>query len=338
MLIADIIPYERNARDNSKSIPAIAESIREFGFKGQILLRSHENPVIVAGHHRVKACEYLGWEEIPEENICWCDDLTDEEVKALRLADNRTGEGGKWNKSLLREEVRALAIDMSKFNFDFKSKTLPYGAEILKSNHEWNLDLCNRWNCEGKFEFPPLEPVDVKPVDLISFNYCKSAKDFSPGVHFCIDDYQFERVWRNPKSYIDLIRKFDCVICPDFSIYIDMPYPMKLWNLYRSRALGYWWQKQGLKVVPNVTWSDESSFEYCFDGLPVGGTIFISTVGVTRDKDARALTVLGMGEVMKRLKPKRVLLLGNDLDFDFGGIEVCKYQSQAFRERKNGKK
>ena len=63
--------------------------------------------------------------------------------------------------------------------------------------------------------------------------------------HFCIDDYQiFERVWRNPQKCIDLLRKFDCVVCPDFSIYIDMPLPMKLWNLYKSRALGHWWQQE----------------------------------------------------------------------------------------------
>lgn len=335
MLISEIIPYERNARDNSKSIPAIAESIDQFGFRGQIKLRSHDDPTIVAGHHRVEACKLLGWTEIPEENICYCDDLTDDEVKALRLADNRTGEGGRWNKSLLREEVRQLArsgVDMSKYKFDFKSKAKAYGAEVLKSDHEWNLLLCNRDDCAGEWELPTLEPVDANPQDLIGFNYCKSASDFTPGVHFCIDDYQFERVWRSPKRYLELLRKFDCVVCPDFSVYIDMPYPMKLWNIYRSRALGHWWQKEGLTVIPNVTWSDESSFDYCFDGIPKGGTIFISTVGVTRDKDARELTLLGMGEAMSRIRPSRVLLYGSDLGFEFP-CEVQNYKARTFGGR-----
>lgn len=334
MLIADIIPYERNARDNSKSIPAIAASIEEFGFIGQIALESKDNPVIVAGHHRVKACEHLGWKEIPDENIFWCDHLSEDEIKALRLADNRTHEGGVWNKGLLKSEVRSLVkagVDMSRFNFDFKSNIRPYGAEVLKSNNEWHLDLCCRWDCEGKYDFPPLEPVDVNPDDLISFNFCKSANDFSPGVHFCIDDYQFERVWRSPEKYAELLAKFDCVVCPDFSVYLDMPYPMKLWNIYRSRMLGYYWQKLGIKVVPNVTWSDESSFEYCFDGLPQGGTIFISTVGVTRDKDARKLCLKGMRNALQATKPKRVLLLGSDLGFDFDDIPVNKYNTKAFK-------
>lgn len=332
MRIDDIIPYEKNARDNSASIPAIAESIKQFGFRGQIKLRSHDNPVIVAGHHRVAACKSLGWTEIPDENICWCDDLSDEEVKALRLADNRTGEGGKWNKSLLREEVRAIkSIDMGKLNFDFKSKAKAYGAEMIRSDKEWNLTLCNRDDCYGEYELPPLRPVNACPSDLIGFNYCKSATDFTPGVHFCIDDYQFERVWRNPEAYTNLLKKFDCVVCPDFSVYIDMPYPMKLWNIYRSRALGFYWQSQGIKVVPNVTWSDESSYDYCFANLPEGGTIFISTVGVTRNKEARLLAIKGLKKALEATSPNRVLLLGSDLDFDFESIEVVRYKPQAFK-------
>ncbi len=84
MRIADMIPYERNAWDNAAGVPAIAESIREFGFRGKIKLRSRENPVIVSGHHRVMALKSLGWEELPDEHIEFCDDLTDDEVGSPR--------------------------------------------------------------------------------------------------------------------------------------------------------------------------------------------------------------------------------------------------------------
>ena len=334
VLINDIKPYERNARDNSKSIPAIAESIERFGFRGQIKLRSHDDPTIVAGHHRVEACKLLGWTEIPEENICWCDDLTDDEVKALRLADNRTGEGGKWNRAMVREEIRSLHdMDMSRFKFDFKSKARPYGAERMRGNNEWHLEMCERKDCTGPYELPPLLPVDVEPPDLVSFNFCKSATDFTPGVHFCIDDYQFERVWRKPDAYLELLRKFDCVACPDFSVYTNMPYPMKLWNIYRSRMLGHYWQQNGLAVVPNVTFSDESSYDYCFSCLPRHSTIFMSTVGVTRDREARELCLKGMDVMMERVEPSRVLLLGSDLGFDFGGADVREYKPKSFGKK-----
>ena len=236
MKISEMIPYERNAWNNDEGVPAIAQSIEDFGFRGQIKLWKRDNPVIISGHHRVKALKLLGWEELPDEHIQFCEDMTEQDVKAFRLADNHTGQTGKWNKGLEKAEIKSLTkmgVDMSKYKFDFKSKHLPYGAEILKSDKEWNMLLCNRDDCAGPWEMPTLEPADACPDDLISFNFCKSTTDFSPGVHFCIDDYQFERVWRNPQKYIDLLRKFDCVVCPDFSIYIDMPLPMKLWNLYK---------------------------------------------------------------------------------------------------------
>lgn len=332
MDINEIIPYARNARHNKKAIPAVADSIRQFGLRGQIVLESRENPVIVTGHTRVEACKSLGWKEIPDENIAYCDGLTEDEIKAYRIADNKTGEISTRNISMLKSEVKSIGkLDMSKFGCDFKSKDLPSGAHILNNNHGWNMDICNRDDCIGEYELPPLEPCDVKPHDLISFNFCKTATDFNCGVHFCIDDYQFERVWNEPHKYVDLLKKFECVVCPDFSVYIDMPYPMKLWNIYRSRALGFFWQSQGLKVVPNVTWSDASSFPYCFDSLPQGETIFISTVGVTRDKEARAGAIAGFGKALEATKPKRVLLLGDTLDVDFGDIEVCNYKPSSFK-------
>lgn len=336
MLISDIIPYERNARHNVKAIPVVADSIKEFGLRGTIGLESRENPVIVFGHTRVAACKSLGWNEIPDEKIEYCDDLSEDQIKAFRLADNRTGEVATWNKALLKNEVASLGskLDMSRYGFDFKSKVKPYGAEMLRNNDVWHLDLCNRYDCAGKWELPPLKPVDAKPADLISFNFCKSASDFTPGVHFCIDDYQFERVWRSPQNYIELLRKFDCVVCPDFSIYTDMPLPMKLWNIYRSRALGYWWQQQGLTVIPNVTWSDESSFCYCFDGIPKGGTVFVSMVGMTSDGETRDSVVADFPLMLKKTKPSRILLLGTMPDFDFGKVDVVNYKPKSFVKRK----
>lgn len=154
MLISEIKPYKRNARHNENAIPAVAESIREFGFKGSIVLRSHEDPTIVCGHTRVEACKSLGWKEIPEEYIRWCDDLSDDEVKALRIADNKTGDIATYNISMLKSEVKSLkSIDMSKFGIDFKSKNLSYGDERLKTDKAYNLDLVNRFSCD-KSGFP----------------------------------------------------------------------------------------------------------------------------------------------------------------------------------------
>lgn len=335
MKIDDIIPYENNARDNDKAIPDVAESIREFGLRGQIVLESREKPVIVAGHTRWAACKLLGWEEIPDEKIDYCDDLTPEQIMAYRLADNRTGEIASWNRAKLKKEVRELTargIDMSRFNFDFKSRIRPYGAERLRTDRGCNLDLVSIKHCSGRYGMPTLESVDVKPKKLVPFNYCKTEKHPSGFVHFCIDDYQFERVWNQPKQYLDLLSRFDGLIAPDFSIYLDMPVPLKMWNIYRSRALANWWTREGMTVVPNLTWSDADSYGYCFEGIPRSSTVFMSTVGVQDDEYLPALED-GLSHALAACEPSRILLYGGDMGLDFQGVEVVKYKPNgAFRK------
>ena len=339
MRIDDIIPYERNARHNEKAVSVVAESIREFGLRGTIGLESRENPVIVWGHTRVAACKSLGWKEIPDERVEYCDDLTEEQVKAFRLADNRTGEVATWNKALLKSEIRALdksGFDMSRFRFDFKGKRLPYGAERLKTDRAYNLDIVSRADCAGA-GMPYLSPCDAKPDGVMGFNYAKSASDADKAgkaCHFFIDDYQFERLWTSPRKYVDVLRGFDCVLTPDFSLYMDMPDAMQRWNRYRSQALGTFWQREGLQVVPTLSWAQPETYSFCFDGIPRRSTVAVSTVGVHGDEAAGRVWRGGMAEAMRRLEPSRVLLYGGDIGFDFGSAEVVRYKANtAFQNR-----
>lgn len=340
MLIQNIIPYGRNARHNEKAIPVVADSIREFGFKGSIVLRSHDDPTIVCGHTRVEACKLLGWTEIPDEHIQWCDDLTDEEVRALRIADNKSGEVATWNISMLKSEVRNIAkLDMSRFGCDFKSKAFDYGAERLKTDRAYNLDLVSRDDC-GRDGMPRLKGCMAKPRDLMGFNYAKTATDADKrgrACHFFIDDYQFERVWNSPERYLDCLKGYDCVLTPDFSLYMDMPLPMQVWNLYRSRALGRFWQSRGLRVVPTLSWAQPETYPWAFGGLPRRSTVAVSTVGVKGDDEATGVWFDGMAEAMRALKPRRVLLYGGPIGFDFGDAEVVEYSNPVTERMRNGR-
>lgn len=338
MKIDEIRPYERNARYNDKAVPVVAESIKEFGLRGQIVLESRENPVIVAGHTRWAACKSLGWTEIPDEKIDFADDLTEEQIKAYRLADNRTGEVATWNKALLKSEVKALGknnFDMSRFKFDFKSKNLPYGAERLKTDDSYNLRMVNAVHCDAN-GMPILNESDYTPEDLLPFNYAKTAKedDYSKTLHFFIDDYQFERLWNRPDAYLELISRFKAVLTPDFSLYMDMPLPMQQWNEYRRRALGAYWQRNGIEVIPTLSWSDKRSYGFCFDGLPKGATYATSTVGVKNDEYAMKIWTDGMRAAIRKLQPKRILLYGGNIGFDFKDIEIIEFGTNtAFKER-----
>lgn len=336
MKIDEIVPYERNARNNAKAIPKVAESIKEFGLRGTIGLESRENPVIVFGHTRVAACKSLGWAEIPDEKIEYCDDLSADQIKAFRIADNKTGDIATYNKAMLREEVRGIkALDMSRFGVDFKSKALPYGAERLKTDRAYNLEMVNRSDC-GRDGFPSIKGRMAKPAELQGFNYAKSTPADAKadvGCHFFIDDYQFERLWQRPDAYLDVLKPYKCVLTPDFSLYMDMPDAMQEWNRYRSAALGNYWQRNGITVVPTLSWAQPSSYGFCFKGIPKHSTVATSTVGVARDEAAQAVWRDGMREAMKRLEPRRVLLYGKDIGFDFGGCEVVEYKAGGFHGR-----
>lgn len=237
---------------------------------------------------------------------------------------------------MLREEVRSLKdIDMSRFGLEFKSKGLPYGAERLRTDGTYNLGICSRADC-GRDGFPKLPKADAKPAELQGFNFAKSTpsdRKRGKGCHFFIDDYQFERLWNSPSAYLGVLRGYDCVLTPDFSLYMDMPDPMQEWNRYRSAALGWYWAQHGITVVPTLSWAQPSSYRFCFKGIPKHSTVATSTVGVAKDKDAQKVWHDGIREAMKRLEPPRVLLYGKNIGFDFGSCEVVEYKAGGFHGR-----
>lgn len=118
--------YENNPRNNEKAVEAVAESIKQFGFKVPIVIDG--NNVIVCGHTRVKAAALLEYDSVP---CVIADDLTDEQIRAYRLADNKTNELAEWDVEKLHEELSNLtAFDMDQFGFD----TLPDLMEQLDDN------------------------------------------------------------------------------------------------------------------------------------------------------------------------------------------------------------
>lgn len=111
--IDELIPYKNNPRLNDEAVEYVKNSIKEFGFKVPIVI--DKNNVIIAGHTRIKASKQLGIKDIP---CIIADDLTEEQVKAFRLVDNKVSEKSMWDYSKLDEELDSiLDIDMSLFDF-----------------------------------------------------------------------------------------------------------------------------------------------------------------------------------------------------------------------------
>jgi len=109
----ELMPYAHNPRNNEPAVDAVAKSIQEFGFKVPIVI--DQNNEIVAGHTRYKASQKLGLEKVP---CIIADDLTNEQIRAFRLVDNKTSELASWNNELLQFELGKLeSWDMSAFGF-----------------------------------------------------------------------------------------------------------------------------------------------------------------------------------------------------------------------------
>lgn len=112
--IDSIKPYPNNPRDNDDAVSGVAKSIKEFGWQQPIVV--DKNNVIIVGHTRYKAAKKLGLKEVP---VVVASNLSDEQVRAYRLADNKTGELTDWDMDLLDDELADIAdIDMSDFGFN----------------------------------------------------------------------------------------------------------------------------------------------------------------------------------------------------------------------------
>ena len=119
-------PYANNPRDNESAVEPVAKSIKEFGFKVPIVATSDGE--IINGHTRFKASKRLGLEKVP---VIIADDLTEEQIKAFRLADNKVSEFSNWNEDKLRDELKQLEMDMTEFGFEFTELT-----ELLEEEKE----------------------------------------------------------------------------------------------------------------------------------------------------------------------------------------------------------
>ena len=322
--VSELVPYEKNPRKNTKAVKYVANSISEFGFKVPIVI--DENNVVICGHTRLLASEKLGMDEVP---CTIAKDLTEEQIKAFRLADNKVSEKAEWDFDLLNEEMDELFnFDMEDFGFEFVDEEK--NKEDTQNKVEGILNLNKAtFNGVGKYDIPQLEPTydyeigEIK--EWIGFNYVLSDKEpEGKAVHFFLDDYQFQRLWNNPEKYIEKLKRYEVVLTPDFSPYGDMPMATQIFNHYRKHWVGALLQEYGVKVVPTIRASrDERSFEWYLDGEPKGGVVCISSMW-TADEEAKKYFMREFNTMVETLKPEKIYVYGNEVEGLKGNIEYIQ--------------
>ena len=332
-----ITQYKNNAkRHPKKQIEQIKKSIQDFGFNDPIAI--DENNMIIEGHGRYEALKQLGYKTIECIRL---NNLSEEQKKAYILVHNKLNMETGFDNNILADELDSI-LDFNMedfgFNIDLSIDNLFKENERHRTNDTYNLDIIDNSKTEGFYQMPIIKNNNFIPKDIIGFNYAKTSKEKNVGIHFYLDDYQFERLWNKPEDYIDILKEYDCIFSPDFSLYVDMPMAMKIWNIYRSRLIGQYYQNQGIKVIPTLSWAEKETFEFCFEGIPKGSIVSISTIGVKKNKEALKIWKEGVDELIKRIKPSTILIYGGKLDYDYGNIKVVYYENKVTeRMIKNGR-
>ena len=185
----------------------------------------------------------------------------------------------------------------------------------------------------GEYDIPIIRGSSISHIpELIGFNYVANCKNpESKAVHFFLDDYQFERVWREPEKQLERLKKFKCVCSPDFSKYTDFPKALQIYSHYRKHWLAAYWEKNGIEVIPTIGWGEESSYSWCFDGEPIGGTVAIASIGSQNSERSKALFLQGYKEMINRLNPETIIFYGSVPEGCKGNIVQIKPFYNKFR-------
>lgn len=340
----------RNYRKHSKrNIDMIDRSFAENGAGRSILLDNTGESIAGSGTLRTALKRGVPIREIHTDGseliAVIRDDIgpDDPRRRRLALADNAATDASDWDFDAMQDDGWT-ADDLSEWGVEvpegFDKKTEApgdnddddgyYGDRRERTFNKYLLHEFDPFQCAGFYQIPSLEPETFVPERLIDFNAAKSSKEFDCGVHFFIDDYRFECFWNSPAQYVDKMRLYECAFTPDFSLYMDMPMAMKIWNIYRSRLIGQIMQNAGIRVIPTVSWAEPETYAFCFDGIPEGGNVAVSTVGVMRDKEAKKIFMDGMAAMIEKVKPSMILMYGKPMPEACGDVPYRSYENDTF--------
>lgn len=201
--------------------------------------------------------------------------------------------------------------------------------------------LRNQFSGTGTWHIPIIpkaifDDEDFTDLRLIGFDRTKS-NDYRHTdwmVHFFLYDYKFERVWKEPEQVIERLRPYRAVLSPDFSMYLEMNPVIQLYNVFRNRWCGAYLAEKGLRVIPTVSWGDESTFGFCFEGIPKGSTVAVSTYMVSEHNhhaDQKDFFMKGYREMLRRIEPERIICYNEPFPKMEGNIIYVSYELSSWK-------
>ena len=202
-----------------------------------------------------------------------------------------------------------------------------------------DLFLRNSFQVTGKFELPVVmkQRIDLSSVKLIAYSdthRTDSPVNKSKGVHFFIDDYRFDGIYRNPEISLRKLSQYAFLISPDYSLYREMPKALQIYNVFRNRWVAAYWQAKGLIVIPCISWSDSSSYDFCFDGIQKNSIVAIGMIGCKEGN--RTSFLRGYNEMLRRIEPEAIIVFGNPFE-EMEGLIIAVDYSESREVDRNGR-
>ena len=180
----------------------------------------------------------------------------------------------------------------------------------LEMRHD-PLFLRNSDGTTGRWNFPIIHKQSL-PEGEIRLIACSDTRNndtpnSEKGVHFFVDDYRFESIYRNPEKSRAKLSQYRFLLTPDYSLYADMPMWRQIESTGKSRWCGAWWQSRGMTVIPTVSWSNYPSYAFCFDGIEEKSCVAVGMIGC---KGNRSAFMHGYDAMIERIKPEAIICFG----------------------------
>lgn len=196
----------------------------------------------------------------------------------------------------------------------------------------------------GKYNFAQLSPTNYLPeIPIYPINYLKSTVSKGLYWYHCFTSAKyFHRIYNHFEEYLPYLRQTKGIISVDFNLYRDYPEVLLIENCRANRLVDYALQKAGIPMIPTAGFAGESTWEWCFDGLPTNSTVAVTT-NTLYGKEANRLFVGGINVMIGKLQPTAIVVCGKCPDWlvqKFPNINVMQIPnySQMWHERERMKK
>lgn len=181
----------------------------------------------------------------------------------------------------------------------------------------------NEFTQVGKYNMPLIkkQDIDLDKIDLWNYTKTKLQDDENKHktIHFFTYDWLFENVFEKPEIAMKKLEQYYAILSPEFSLYWDMPKAIQIYNTFKNRWCGAYFQKQGKLVIPTVCCAGSDSYDFCFDGIEKGSIVAVSTY--CRD-DYKKEFMKSYNKMLEIIEPSGIVCYGTPFDEMTGKIKA----------------